>query len=101
MKEASERNQFRDRLNKILVLQVTTFKEAMENKVREVLALGPAEIRRRLESRAHQDVRFFHSVRHYGVREFSVPHSSPTHRMKSPSKPGSSLSTIPQHSTKA
>lgn len=98
MKKASERNQFRDRFNKILVLQVTNFKEAMENKIREVLALGPVEIRRRLESRAHQGVRFSHSVREDGVCGFSVEHSSPIHDMESSSKPCPSLKTIPEDS---
>lgn len=96
MKEARERDQFRDRLNKILVLQVTTFKEAMESKVREVLALGPAEIKRRLESRAHQGVRFSHSVREDGVWGFSVEHSSPTQETKSLLKPDPSPRTIPE-----
>ena len=98
MKEASERNHFRDRLNKIMVLQATTFKEAMQNKIREVLALGPAEIRSRLESRAHQGVRFSHSVREDGVWGFSVEHGSPTHEMESPSKPYPSLKPIPEDS---
>lgn len=89
-KGASERNRFRDRFNEILVLQVTTIKEAMENKAREVLALGPAEIRRRLESRTHQDVRFSHSKRS-GKLGFSVEHGSPAHQMQRSSKACPSL----------
>ena len=71
----------------------------MENKIREVLALGPAEIRRRLDSRAHQDVRFSHSVREDGVWGFSVEHSSPTPEMESLSKPCPSLKITPEDSS--
>ena len=94
---ASKRNRFRDRFNEVLVLQITTIKEAMENKVREVLALGPAEIRRRLESRTHQDVRFSQSKRS-GKWGFSVEHGSPTPQMQRSSKACFSLRSVPQDS---
>ncbi len=96
MKETSGRNQIREMLNQIMVLQVTVFKESLQNKVREVLALGPAEIRRRLESRAHEGVRFLHSVTKDGVRGFSVEHTPPTHETKSSSKPCPSFRTNPE-----
>ena len=44
LKEADQRNMFRKRLNQIHVLHMTTTRIAMQNKIREVLALGPTEI---------------------------------------------------------
>ncbi|KAL9125959.1 MAG: hypothetical protein Q9175_007998, partial [Cornicularia normoerica] len=58
LKEAGDRNQFRDRLNKIHVLYVTVFKEAIRETLKNVLvlrdSLGEREIYRRLEQRTHK-----------------------------------------------
>ena len=63
LKEAGERNRFRERLNEIHVLHVTVFKKAVKEKLEEVLALGKREIRRRLKERTHKGGRFLRTVR--------------------------------------
>ncbi|KAL9124467.1 MAG: hypothetical protein Q9175_008220 [Cornicularia normoerica] len=95
LRKPDERNRFRDRLNEIHTLHVTIIKEAMQKTIREVLALEPTEIRRRLKSRTHKGVQFFRSVRN-GIGGFGVESSAPTAGVKSPSKPRSLFSNIPE-----
>lgn len=72
LKDARERNAFRERLNEIHVLYVMTVEEVLRNKVLEILALEPDEIQHRLNVRTHKGVRFFHAERNgvtgYGVK---------------------------------
>ena len=90
LNKPEQRNSFRVRLNEIHVLHVTTFKEAMQKQVNEILALGESEIYRRCKERAQKDVRFYHSRREdrYGFQYgFSVNQSSSTENTKSSSEP--------------
>ena len=61
LRQAEQRNEFRVTLNHIRVLQITAYKDVMQRQVEEILALDRSEIHRRLQERAHKNVRFHHS----------------------------------------
>ena len=81
MKEVDDRNAFRKRLNEIHVLNMTIIKEALQNKMSEILALDSTEIQQRLDSRTHKHVRFVRAERN-GYSGFSVEQSSSTDQSK-------------------
>lgn len=95
LKEAGERNRFRERLNEIHVLHVTAFKKVVKEKLEEVLALGKREICRRLKERTHKGVRFLRTVRNdvwgFGVK---CDGENPTIPTPPPSKMRSTTSNI-------
>lgn len=76
LRQAEQRNKFRVTLNHIRVLQVTAFKGVMQRQVEEILALDKPEIQRRLQERAHKNVRFHHSRRGSELGFFVKQYSS-------------------------
>lgn len=102
LKEAGDRNQFRDRLNRIHVLHVTVFKEAVREKLKDVLALrdslGEREIYRQLEQRTHKGVQVSVASNN-GAWEISVNRDGDNPPLPSP--PPSNMQSTTPDTTKA